>query len=432
MISSSNENATNTEDSEFNYVQTVRKFESSFIRVPFEQFRRAFRQEMKIAEKDLPTLVALFKKHFTGANANGPDEKVIKALQERIKGLRDKLREAQGESLKFRERFLKRLKWVENMTSRGNYRIWSRSRLIRLIGDFLIKTDDSNENNFNLGIEIIEEMGINRPELELLEDFDLELLNVRKEIVKSLMERKELDLVLEWCSEHRGNLKRLGSDLEFRLRQQEFIELIRNGDIKSALKLSQKHFVTWLETNYREIRETLALICWFPFLQRGTRWKNGLMKKYEDMVGAERWERLRESFERVFVEVYRVDEGIQLIKTVKTGLSVLKTRQCLQEKAEKKCECLDKAGECPVCNGPLGELSKNLPYGHYELTRLRCRITGKMMSENDPPMALPNGQVFSLSGLKSTIIDKKNNSIVKCPVSGESFELSEARKCFFL
>ena len=161
------------------------------------------------------------------------------------------------------------------------------------------------------------------------------------------------------------------------------------------------------------------------------------MKKYEDMVGAERWERLRESFERVFVEVYRVDEGIQLIKTVKTGLSVLKTRQCLkeqeQQEPQKKNQCEIGVGDCPVCIGPLGELSKNLPYGHYELTRLRCRITGKMMSENDPPMALPNGQVYSLNGLKSATIDENSKiSIVKCPVSGQSFELSEARKCFFL
>lgn len=400
-----NDNEPQGSSSEFS--STVRKFESSFIRVPFEQFRRAFRMEMKVAEKDLPGLEALLKKHLSKGNGE-VSENVLKALREKTRVLQEKLLEYRGESVKYRERFLRRMKWVEEMATNGNYRTWSRGRLLRLIGDFLIRSGD---------IEMVREIGKRRP--ELIDDFDLELEEMRMGIIGSL-ERKDLTGALQWCADHRGNLKRISSDLEFKLRRQEFIELLRSGDLSGALKASQKHFPAWLETSYREIREALALICWLPFLRKGIRWNNGLMGKYENLLGEEQWEELKTQFQKDFVTVYQVDQGSQLIKTVKTGLSALKTRQCAQDDS---CD-----SECPACSGPLKELAGTLPFGHFEITKMRCRITGKLMGEDDPPMALPNGQVYSVSGLEAIA----QGEIVKCPATGLCFMLTDARKCFFL
>lgn len=393
------------------FSQTVRKFESSFIRVPFEQFRRYFRMEMKVAEKDLPSLEALIKKHLSNEEVG---DNVIKALQERCKGLEEKLKEYREESVKYRERFLKRMKWVEEMANNGNYRTWSRGRLIRLIGDFLIRSGD---------LELVKEIGKRKP--ELIEDFDLELEEMKDEIIKSL-EAKELASALKWCADHRNNLKRISSDLEFKLRRQEFIELLKRGDVSGSIKLSQKHFSAWLETNYREIREALALICWLPFLNKGIKWNNGIVAKYEILLGDDQWEMLKEQFKNDFITIYQVDKSSQLIKTVRTGLSVLKTRQC------NKCESGEvEESECPACSGPLKEIATQLPFGHFETTKIRCRITGKLVSEDDPPMALPNGQVYSESGLK-LLCEGSAAGVLKCPVTGQNFLLSDARKCFFL
>lgn len=51
---------------------------------------------------------------------------------------------------------------------------------------------------------------------------------------------------------------------------------------------------------------------------------------------------------------------------------------------------------CPVCdsNG-LGILAKEVPWSHHANSTLVCNITGKIMDENDPPMAMPNGCVYS-------------------------------------
>lgn len=442
----------------YEFGQTVRKFESSYVRVPFEQFRRAFRLEMRIAEKDLPGLEALFKKHLS-EGSGAVSENVLKALRERVRALEERLREYRGESQKFRERFLKRMKWTETMAGQGNYRTWSRGRLLRLIGDFLLKRGE---------IGLVREIGEARPELD--DEFDTELEEMRRDLLGSL-ERRELGLLLQWCADHRSNLKRIESDLEFRLRRQEFIELLRRGDLPGALKCSQKHFSQWLESNYPEIRESLALICWLPFIGRGVTWSNGRMSKYEDLFDDKaQWKLLQDRFAKDFVAVYQLDDQSQLIKIVKVGLSALKTRQCRGEdvasgdngdssdyvaSSDRRDNVAGRDSpnrptshptshpishpttntnnsECPACTGPLKQLAKQLPYGHFEQTKLRCRLTGRLMTSNDPPMALPNGQVYSESGLRMLAGWKEGGTVVKCPVTGNQFLISEARKCFFL
>ena len=426
-----NQSPTNQEE----FAQTVKKFESSYVRIPFEQFRRAFRLEMRVAEKDLPGLEALFKKHLSDQGGSGGvgsavPENVQKALKDRVRVLEEKMREYRGESKKFRDRFMKRMKWTETMAVQGNYRSWSRARLIRLIGDFLLRKGE---------LGLVRELQQGKP--ELMEEFEMELEEMRRGILDSL-KAKELNVALQWCADHRNNLKRIRSDLEFRLRRQEFIEALRRGDVPGALKCSQKHFSQWLETNYAEIREALALICWLPFLGRGLNWSNGRMSKYENLINEPmQWQMLSDQFEKDFKAVYQVDDGSQLIKTVRLGLSVLKTRRCCngnnkessnESKGDTNKSVSTDYSECPACSGPLKNLSNQLPFGHFEQTKLRCRVTGKLMTENDPPMALPNGQVYSESGLKTLAGWQDGGTVLKCPVTGQQFLISEARKCFFL
>jgi len=50
--------------------------------------------------------------------------------------------------------------------------------------------------------------------------------------------------------------------------------------------------------------------------------------------------------------------------------------------------------QCPVCNEPLSELAKPLPFSHCAQSHLICALSGKVMDDNNPPMALPNGYVY--------------------------------------
>lgn len=68
-------------------------------------------------------------------------------------------------------------------------------------------------------------------------------------------------------------------------------------------------------------------------------------------------------------------------------------------KSQKKNESYPhqyKNENCPVCDSDgLGILAKEVPWSHHANSTLVCHITGKIMDENNPPMALPNGCVYS-------------------------------------
>lgn len=54
-----------------------------------------------------------------------------------------------------------------------------------------------------------------------------------------------------------------------------------------------------------------------------------------------------------------------------------------------------------MCTEPLGELAKPLPFSHCAQSHLICALSGKVMDDNNPPMALPNGYVYgeNVSGI---------------------------------
>jgi macrophage erythroblast attacher len=64
----------------------------------------------------------------------------------------------------------------------------------------------------------------------------------------------------------------------------------------------------------------------------------------------------------------------------------------------KTCFCYGDANKnvsCPVCYDEIGRLAKELPMSHHPVSALICRITGEIMDENNQPMTLPNGQIYS-------------------------------------
>ena len=70
----------------------------------------------------------------------------------------------------------------------------------------------------------------------LLQDLtNIDLFLVSKEIEESL-ERRETAKCLTWCHDNKSKLRKMKSNLEFNLRTQEFIELIRNNDRIDAVK----------------------------------------------------------------------------------------------------------------------------------------------------------------------------------------------------
>jgi macrophage erythroblast attacher len=50
---------------------------------------------------------------------------------------------------------------------------------------------------------------------------------------------------------------------------------------------------------------------------------------------------------------------------------------------------------CPVCDPWLGKLAEEVPFSHHVNSTIVCRLSGKIMDEDNAPMAFPNGYVYS-------------------------------------
>ena len=131
------------------------------------------------------------------------------------------------------------------------------------------------------------------------------------------------------------------------------------------------------------------------------------------------------------------------------GLVALKVPACFDHSTKNV--------DCPVCDGEsgsglqplgLGKLAKEVPYSHHANSTIVCQISGKIMDEDNMPMAFPDGHVYSREVRKllfflhlsrddffflSQALEEmaaKNDGIVTCPRTGKSCAFQLLRKVF--
>lgn len=100
-----------------------------------------------------------------------------------------------------------------------------------------------------------------------------------------------------------------------------------------------------------------------------------------------RWDVLVRSFRTAIYTLNTLPSEPLLNLSMYAGLSALKLPACYDEHM--------KSVDCPVCDPALGQLAKEVPASHHVNSSIVCSITGKIMDEDNMPMALPNGYVYS-------------------------------------
>jgi hypothetical protein len=51
--------------------------------------------------------------------------------------------------------------------------------------------------------------------------------------------------------------------------------------------------------------------------------------------------------------------------------------------------------DCPACALPLSVLARSVPRAHHSQSAVVCAISGAVMDADNPPLAFPNGYVYS-------------------------------------
>ncbi|KAG5351374.1 hypothetical protein C0989_006808 [Termitomyces sp. Mn162] len=398
-------------------VEGVLLFEQPFARVPYENYRKVFRTSQKNVERDLGFVQNSSAELMQRRSKEilGKDEALnsINNMIGRVDSLKSKLSDLQETAGKptqdvMRER-IHHLTIIETIATPGGseYGDWADTRLDRWLVDWCLRS----------GMEKTARRIARDKNIETLVDIDL-FMDIRR-IEDALLKHSCME-ALAWCNENKVALRKIKSPLEFDLRLQEFIELSRARKSEEAIAYAKKHLVGWQETHLQQIRTASALLAFSS---------NTTCAPYKRLYDPSRWHTLILTFRTAIYSLNTLPTEPLLHLGLYAGLASLKLPACYDPSTKNV--------DCPVCDdeagsgtqGPgLAQLAQEVPFSHHANSTIVCRISGKIMDEDNPPMAFPNGNVYSREALEE--MASKNSGLVICPRSGTTCELSMLRKVF--
>lgn len=279
---------------------------------------------------------------------------------------------------------------------------WEKLRLDRALVDYMLR-----EGMYDTAEKLASSQGIQ-------EIIDIDIFRESRVVIEALR-RRDCTEGLRWCAENKRRLQKVQSKLEFRLRSQEFVEHARAGRKEDAILYMKKYLSAGKcdEERMCDIQRFMALLAFDPTTS---------CQPYKDMYSERKWLELELAFKQ---ENYRL-HGLTRESTVeimlKAGLASLKTRKCGTE--------ADRKPNCPTCVEPYLSLAQSLPRGRHENSILVCSISGEIMDENNPPMALPNGNVYSFKALSR--LAEENDGIITDPRSQDKVRMGDLTKCFIM
>lgn len=193
--------------------------------MPYELSRRNFKNAQRVIEHTSATTATSLTATAKAASKSASPDATLESLDSlisKMQGLKRKLEGLHEEEMRIHKSAKARLEHLQNLYDVNSlvdvkYDEWSRTRLSRLLVDYLLREGYS---------ESAAHLATSKGITDLV---DVDAFVACHKIERSLREGMSTTLALEWCKEHSKELKKGGSVLEFELRLQQYIELVRQG-----------------------------------------------------------------------------------------------------------------------------------------------------------------------------------------------------------
>ncbi|KAB8241267.1 putative negative regulation of gluconeogenesis [Aspergillus flavus] len=384
------------------------------LRLPHELARKNFKSVQRIVEREreyiLPSLKATAS--ISPCNGQTPDQTLaaLDAMISRMQGLKRKMENLHQEERKIHDQSRKRIEHLENLhqihsLADVKYDQWSRVRLDRLVTDYMLRSGYTESARQLAHEKDIEDLA------------DLNVFIQCQRVAESLRRGESKD-ALQWCSENKAALKKSQHNLEFELRLQQYIEMVRTGDkgkLVEAMIHAKRFLSPYIDSQSTEIHRAAGLLA-FP--------RDTMAEPYKSMYAPDRWSYLSDLFVRTHHELLSLPSRPLLHIALSAGLSALKTPSCHSAYTSSSSNSLSTTTSvCPICSTELHELARNMPYAHHT----------KSYVESDP-IVLPNGRIYGQQRLLE--MSKKVGCVevgkVKDPTTGEVFEENELKKVYIM
>nr|AAC67543.1 erythroblast macrophage protein EMP [Homo sapiens] len=347
---------------------TLKVQEYPTLKVPYETLNKRFRAAQKNIDREtshVTMVVAELERTLSGCPAVDSVVSLLDGVVEKLSVLKRKAVEsiqAEDESAKLCKLRIEHLK-EHSSDQPAAASVWKRKRMDRMMVEHLLRC-----GYYNTAVKLARQSGI------------------------------------ESC-------------LEFSLRIQEFIELIRQNKRLDAVRHARKHFSQAEGSQLDEVRQAMGMLAFPPDTHISVQGPSGpctvadLHGGGSDPAVPVRQLPTTPAGKQFCVHPHPAGRPLSHQDT-----TVLQGGRQLQE-------------PCLPCVQPLPEQAgARLPMAHCANSRLVCKISGDVMNENNPPMMLPNGYVYGYNSLLSIRQDDK----VVCPRTKEVFHFSQAEKVYIM
>lgn len=351
-----------------------------------------------------------------------------------MQNFKRKLEKLHTEEEDLHEHTAKRIKHLQDLYDIPSlvdvkYEQWSRTRLDRLMVDYLLRSGYSKTAASLADSKQISHL------------IDLDTFVTCHKIASSLA-RGETKEALAWINENKNSLKKLiqapykTTDLEYELRLQQFIELIRAGTTAKRLEArihAQQHLTMHTSSRSNSIMEAAGLLAQTADTQA---------EPYRTLFSPARWHHLSNLFIETHHTLLSLPVQPLLHVALSAGLSALKTPAChsaynpASSSTPGHARIATNTSLCPICSMELNDLARNVPYAHHTTS-----------SVEPDPVVLPNGRIYGrerleelqrklvmagLGGDTDGELQIGKEGEVRDPTTGESFSWDEVKKVYIM
>ncbi|KAE8449090.1 GID complex subunit containing RING finger motif [Mollisiaceae sp. DMI_Dod_QoI] len=384
------------------------------LRLPFELLRKNFKLAHLNVEKDSLSIKTTLKETATSSlSSSSPDDvlKNVDSMLARMRGLKRKLTTCSEEEARLHQQSQSRIRHLGELYTMQSlddvkYEEWSRTRLDRLLVDYLLR----NGYKESAGA-LAKEKGI-----EDLVDVDT---FVQMSRIRESLQNGRVSEALTWCNDNKKELRKMDSNLEFMLRFQQYIELVRTQDQSKLLESiahAKKYLLPFRETYPKEVQQACGLLAFPP----GTH-----AEVYSELYSPSRWTTLSNLFMQTHNTLLSLPSVPLLHIALSAGLSALKTPSCHSSHNNNTSISPTSSSSlttsvCPICSTELNGLARNVPYAHHTKSHVESDL-----------VLLPNGCVYGLERLEE--YSRKAGleaGFVKDLRGGEMFEVGSLKKVY--
>ena len=369
--------------------------EWSFLKAPYEELSSKYKTNKRKVEKEISFVLSQLK-IMKNKSKNLDRNQCLAA----ISGLKSRLSSFQSSLPLLHHSEDHWLKIYESRLESVSSPIDSTTRLYMFLLDYFTRT-----KNFELSTSLASEFSLQAQS-------DLYFFEKAEKIQQDL-QNQDLTSAFEWVNEHKSKLKKLKSDLEFQLKLQKFFTLIQAHNNCAAILYSKSNFYNYPEKQ-AEIQKAMMLLLTGPDPDESLGYN-----EYKELLSPTRWSYLSDLFSHEMRRVYGFTTESLIEIYLRAGFISLKSPLC---------EGPSKVKSCPTCNQELQKLSKSVPYACHSQTSIICRILGTPIDDQNPPVVLPNGQIFSEQGIQKISESGK----ITCPITGSVYSKSQVSKVFIV